>query len=85
MKLFFIIVTLLALISCRSNNWNSKVGSYSYDNALVEHGPPEQTERMSDGNKVCRWTLARGAAWVDKLILVFDKNGQLVSGQEKRY
>jgi hypothetical protein len=85
MKKFFIIVTLLALISCRSKDWDSQVGSYNYDNALVEYGPPEQTERMSNGNTVCKWTLAAGAAWIDKLILVFDKNGRLVSGQEKRF
>jgi hypothetical protein len=82
--LIYFIGTLL-LISCRSNSWTDKVGSYTYDNALSEHGPPDQTDTMSNGNRVCKWTLASGAAWVDKLILVFDKSGRLVSGQEKRY
>ncbi|MGC6437276.1 MAG: hypothetical protein ACON5I_13025 [Verrucomicrobiales bacterium] len=81
-----ILITLCCflLISCRSN-WDSKIGNYTYDNALFEHGPPDQSDTMTNGNRVCKWTLASGAAWVDKLILVFDKNGVLVNGQEKRY
>ena len=77
-------ISLFLLLSCRSN-WDSRVGSYTYNNALIEHGPPDQSEIMSNGNKACNWTLARGAAWVDKLILVFDNRGILISGEEKRY
>ena len=84
MKLL-IFLPLFFLLSCRSTDWSNKVGNYTYDNALVEHGPPDQADLMKNGNKVCKWTLASGAAWVDKLILVFDQKGMLVSGQEKRY
>ncbi len=80
-----ITLLLLFLAACNTTNWNQRIGIYSYNDALREHGPPNQSERMNNGSTVHSWELARGAAWVDKLILVFDSNGRLVSGEEKRY
>jgi hypothetical protein len=43
---------------CRSTpkvNWDSRVGNYTYDQAVQELGPPDKTATLSDGKKVADW------------------------------
>ena len=43
---------------CKSTpkvDWNSRVGTYTYDQAVQELGPPDKTATLSDGKKVADW------------------------------
>ena len=41
-------------------NWAARVGSYTYDQAVREYGPPDRSAELSDKTKVCEWLLQRG-------------------------
>jgi hypothetical protein len=55
------ILSLLMLVaSCASTpkvDWDSRVGSYTFDQAVLEMGPPERASELSDGSKVAEWFL----------------------------
>ena len=36
-------------------DWNSRVGNYTFDQAVVELGPPDRQSPLSDGRKVAEW------------------------------
>jgi hypothetical protein len=36
-------------------DWNSRVGNYTYDQAVAELGPPDKTATLSDGKTVADW------------------------------
>lgn len=54
--------SLFLLIGCATSkvNWDSRVGNYTYDQAVVELGPPERSAKLSDGRTVSEWLLFRG-------------------------
>jgi hypothetical protein len=85
--LFVIIAVYLPLISCINPNakWQNGVGTYNYDSAVVELGPPDDSRTISNGDLVCSWTTSIGRNWIDKIILTFDRNKVLKSGFEKRF
>ncbi|MDW8308698.1 MAG: hypothetical protein RMK20_04915, partial [Verrucomicrobiales bacterium] len=45
--------------------WNSRVGSYTFDLAVTELGPPDKQAKLSDGSTVAEWITGRtgGAAF----------------------
>jgi hypothetical protein len=50
-------LTLLVL-SCKTTpkvDWDSRVGTYNYDQAIAELGPPDKSAKLSDGNTVAEW------------------------------
>jgi len=62
-----IMVLAVAFITgCKTTpqvDWNSRVGSYTYNQALAELGSPEKQTKLSDGRTVDQWiTLHRGNA-----------------------
>ena len=36
-------------------DWTSRVGNFTYDQALMESGPPDRTAKLSDGTVVAEW------------------------------
>ena len=50
------------LIGCASTkiDWNSRIGNYTYDQAVVELGPPDKSAKLSDGSIVAEWMTRRG-------------------------
>lgn len=54
----------LAWMGCATAriDWNSRVGSFTYDQAVLDMGPPERSETLTDGTKVAEWLIARGYA-----------------------
>ena len=40
-------------------DWNSRIGNYTYDQAVAELGPPDKTAALSGGNKVAEWITHR--------------------------
>ena len=59
-----LIVALSALASagCKSTpkvDWNARVGTFTYDQAVAELGPPDKTAKLSDGRTVADWVERR--------------------------
>lgn len=48
--------------SCVSNKvqWEDRVGEYTYDQAVLEMGPPDKEARLEDGTRVCEWRTSKG-------------------------
>jgi hypothetical protein len=43
---------------CKSTpkiDWNSRIGSYTFDQAVTEMGPPDKTAKLTDGQTVAEW------------------------------
>lgn len=78
-------ITLSLVTSCVSAKWTSRIGKYTYDDALAEYGPPDDTEQLSNGYRVSSWTTSYGLNWIDKLIMTFDQHDRLIKGGEKRF
>ncbi len=38
-----------------SVDWNSRVGNYTYDDAITQLGPPDKQAKLSDGKMVAEW------------------------------
>ena len=43
--------------SCATNKvqWEDRVGEYTYDQAVLEMGPPDKEARLENGTRVCEW------------------------------
>ncbi|HYE31056.1 MAG TPA: hypothetical protein VEH27_06505 [Methylomirabilota bacterium] len=52
----------LLLAACATNkvDWNSRVGSYNFDQAVLEMGPPDKVAQLTDGTRVAEWMTSRG-------------------------
>ena len=63
----FSFLTILALaavlmVGCRTTkpiDWNSRVGTYTFDQAVTELGPPDKQTTLSDGKLVAQWITHR--------------------------
>lgn len=42
--------------------WDSRIGSYTYDEAVIEMGPPDREATLEDGRIVCDWRTAKGSS-----------------------
>ena len=84
-KLLLMVVAVLLVGCVAGTSWKDRVGQYTYEQAVIDYGPPSGTENLSSGRKVVSWTLSQAANWTDKLVLVFDQNGKLLEGGPRRY
>ncbi|MDX1950834.1 MAG: hypothetical protein SFY81_01550 [Verrucomicrobiota bacterium] len=41
-------------------DWESRIGNYTYDQAVLELGPPDKIAELSDGSRVAEWLTYRG-------------------------
>ncbi len=63
----FSLLTILVLASalmvgCQTTkpiDWNSRVGTYTFDQAVTEFGPPDKQTTLSDGKLVAQWITHR--------------------------
>jgi len=51
---------LLAGCATQRVDWTARVGNYTYDQAIVELGPPEKSAKLTDGSVVADWLTRRG-------------------------
>lgn len=56
------VATVVVLVGCAGPkiDWTTRVGSYTFDDAVREMGPPERQATLSDGTKVIDWVTDRG-------------------------
>jgi hypothetical protein len=54
----------LLVAGCASTkiNWNARVGEYTFDQAVLDYGPPDKSAKLTDGTQVCDWLTQRGYA-----------------------
>ena len=53
-----LLMAMLILTACQTAStvdWNSRIGSYTYDQAVAELGPPDRSAKLSDGKTVADW------------------------------
>jgi hypothetical protein len=44
-------------------DWNSRIGTYTFDQAVREYGPPDKSADLADGTRVTEWLLQRGQSY----------------------
>jgi hypothetical protein len=57
-------VLLIGFAGCRTTprvDWDSRIGSYTYDQAVVDLGPPDKASTLSDGTTVAEWITGRSS------------------------
>jgi hypothetical protein len=59
--LFCLLAILVAGCATNRVDWESRTGVYTYDQCVIELGPPDKEAKLSDGTKVCEWMTRRGA------------------------
>ena len=60
---FPVLLLALLLSNCATRpkiDWSSRIGSYTYDQAVTDMGPPEKSAQLSDGTLVTEWLTHRG-------------------------
>ena len=59
------LAAIVLLLGCATSrvDWNSRVGQYSYDDAVMEMGVPDRQATLSDGSIVAEWLERRGGAY----------------------
>jgi len=53
---------LLLVSGCTTKpkvDWNSRMGGFTYDQAVIEMGPPDRLTEISEGRKVADWVTGR--------------------------
>lgn len=60
MKTFISLAALVAALfvsGCATArvDWNSRIGHYTFDQAVIDLGPPDKQARLSDGRNVAEW------------------------------
>jgi hypothetical protein len=56
----FLACFLAACATTPKIDWDSLIGNYTYDQAVLELGPPDRMAPLTDGTKVAEWTTSRG-------------------------
>lgn len=54
------LAVLLAGCATRRIDWGSRVGNYTFDQAIAEIGPPDKQAKLTDGRLVAEWLTRRG-------------------------
>ena len=56
-KISFWAMTLAMLVGCATTrvDWNARIGHYTFDQAVVELGPPDKQQKLTDGRNVAEW------------------------------
>jgi hypothetical protein len=52
-------ILLAGCATMQTVDWNSRVGRYTYNQAVNELGPPDQQIPSSDGKVVAKWVIQR--------------------------
>ena len=59
----FLVTMGFAQTGCRTTpkiDWNTRVGHFTFDQAVLELGPPDKSATLTDGRVVAEWLTDRG-------------------------
>lgn len=62
LPLIFGIALLLTACATTKVDWQSRVGNYTFDQAVLEFGPPDKQAKLTDGSIVAEWLTWHGRA-----------------------
>jgi hypothetical protein len=54
------LVALLAGCATQKIDWAGRIGNYTFDQAVIELGPPDKQAKLGDGTAVAEWLTRRG-------------------------
>ncbi|MBA4147721.1 MAG: hypothetical protein H0X66_06365 [Verrucomicrobia bacterium] len=57
-RFFPLLLATLFLVGCatgRKIDWSTRINNYTYDQAIVELGPPDRSAQLSDGSTIAEW------------------------------
>jgi hypothetical protein len=55
-----LLVALLAGCATPTIDWSARVGTYTFDQAVLDLGPPDKQAKLADGAVVAEWLTRRG-------------------------
>ena len=58
----FLALLLEGCASTPKPDWNTRVGSFTYDQAVAEMGPSDKFAKLSDGSIVAEWFIKHGSS-----------------------
>lgn len=66
MKLCLVFLTMVLVAGCatRRIDWAGRVGHYTFDQAVLELGPPDKQAKLADGTVVAEWLTRRGVNYL---------------------
>ena len=53
-----LVLTVAFIVGCKTTppvDWNARVGTYTYDQAVTDLGPPDRQAKLTDGDTVAKW------------------------------
>ncbi len=65
-RLLLVLLAALALSGCATNkvDWAGRVGAYTFDQAVMDYGPPDKQAKLKDDSVVAEWMTHRGRTYV---------------------
>ncbi|HLP76417.1 MAG TPA: hypothetical protein VK327_05800 [Candidatus Paceibacterota bacterium] len=60
------LVAVLLATGCATHriDWGSRIGTYTFDYAVQEFGPPDKQAKLQDGTVIAEWLTHRGGTYV---------------------
>jgi len=58
----FLIIGCCAGCATQKVNWDGRVGAFTFDQVVLEMGPPDKSAKLQDGAMVAEWLTQRGFA-----------------------
>lgn len=61
-KWFPVLAIALVIGGCATQriNWQTRIGNYTYDDAIREFGPSDKHDQLSDGTIIADWVVREG-------------------------
>jgi hypothetical protein len=59
MAVAFVSLLFAGCATTKKADWNSRIGNFTYDQAVAELGPPDKSAKLSDGSSVAEWIWRR--------------------------
>lgn len=63
--LMLLALTVAFITGCKTTppvDWNARVETYTYDQAVTDLGPPDKQAKLTDGDTVAKWIIHRGGS-----------------------
>ena len=62
LSVFLLCSAVVLMTGCATNkvDWSSRIGTYTYDQAVLEMGPPDKIATLTDGTQVAEWLTTKG-------------------------